>query len=360
MADAGQPRTPADPDPNQAIKAETARLTAEAALLTAEAAKANAERAKALALAGADRAAIDALGLPAFEGKTTLNPGAGAIEALILATEAVNQAAEKIAKRAGEVEHRPKKSYAGAFLLLAGDETINLARPAAIRAEMRSFATVFEDPARQKNPPRTLALSAPAAIAAVTAFAGLLRSETTVSGVDHDAITSRVLATAVAARLPGRAVLPGSAAATPAEGGPLVQALLAIAEERQEAEKRIAGQTGPENDWLRAAIARFDAFFARVTAPDASGIAPIVEASRLEQLLARAPLVLRLHVEKAGGSLINRKNLWTFFGFDPVRVSGGLVASYTISDPATGEVLAADVLEMRTRLGKLKQIQKGP
>lgn len=65
MPPAGSPgpsAPPVPPDPNASTKAETERLKA-----STELEKARAE-------------AIKAIGLPSFEGKTTLNQGAGAIE----------------------------------------------------------------------------------------------------------------------------------------------------------------------------------------------------------------------------------------------------------------------------------------
>src|SRR5262245_42312451 len=122
MADTTNP--PADP--NAAVKAETDRLKAEAELE-----KAKAERVK-------------ALGLPAFDGKTTLGVGAGAIETLILATDAVGDAAAQIAGDARQVKHPNDHWYGGNFLVLAGDEQLDFGLATAIRAEIRSFDTLFD------------------------------------------------------------------------------------------------------------------------------------------------------------------------------------------------------------------------
>ena len=42
-----------------------------------------------------------------------------------------------------------------------------------------------------------------------------------------------------------------------------------------------------------------------------------------------------------------------------MKVSGGLIASYTITDPSKGKVLDSDVLTCRTTLSRLRPIQEG-
>jgi hypothetical protein len=88
-----------------------------------------------------------------------------------------------------------------------------------------------------------------------------------------------------------------------------------------------------------------------------NGSIPIYEAARHLELLSGDALVARVHAEFAGGSVVNRQNLITFFGGDPVRTSGGLVASYTVTDPDSGAVLVAGVVSCRTVFASLREIQ---
>lgn len=323
---------PAPPDPNAAIKAETDRLNAQAAL----------ER------AGGER--IRALGLPSFEGKTTLNAGAGAIEGLILATDALFNAAALIAEAAVSARRPEGGVYRGLFLVLAGDEQIDFGLSASIRVELDAFAALFRTLAPIRTPNQK-AFAGGTAVAALGALAGLLRTDTEISGLDFAQITHRPLATATAARLGPRAILPG-AAIGPLAGNRLADDLMSLAADRD----RIAAAS-PDKPDVAATLARFDAFCARVLTPDAAGQVPIARAGRLQQLLGEDPLVLRVFVEKAGGSLVVRKNIGTLFWADPVRVSAGLVASYTVTEPSTGRVLAAGVLNCRTGEAKLSEVQ---
>jgi hypothetical protein len=335
--------TPSPPDPNAAIKAETERVKAQTELD-----KARAERVK-------------AFGLPVFEGKSVLDQNAGAIEALILATDAIEGAAARIKGAALAVEHPPGRKYDGRFLVVAGDETLDFGPAASIRAEIEAFEAIFgaagPTEARQAESISSAGLASPLPVFA--ALAGLLRTDTEIAAVDHSAaISPRLLATAVAGKLGARAVLPGAAAAGAAES-PLVDRLMALARRRDAVMGAATALPSALGEPLKAAVLRFDTFFAGLMAPDAAGRIPLIQAARLEALFADAPLVLRIYVEKAGGSLIKRANIWTLFGADPVRVSGGLVASFLITNPADGAVIAAEVLNCRTAIGKLKDIQSG-
>lgn len=346
--------TPPPPDPNAALIAEAARLNAQAAVATAEAARIN-------AVAARQKASVESLGLPTFEGKTTLHPGAGAIEALILATDAVASAAATIAGVALNLQLPDGTAYGGDFLLFAGDEAADFNLLAAVRAEIGTYAELFDAALNTSNQTRLALVDGLAgSVAAISAIAGLFRTESEVTAVDHPAISHRVLATAVAGNMDRRAILPGaSKGAVPTQPPPIVQSLMKLVGERDRVLQGAATLPPEIGDRLKAAVTRFDAFFARVTAPDTAGIVALAQAAQLEQLLAGNSLALRVYVEKAGGSMINEKNILTFFGKDPVRVSGALVASYTITDPSDGRVLAAAVLNCRTSIGKLRDIQEG-
>jgi hypothetical protein len=156
-----------------------------------------------------------------------------------------------------------------------------------------------------------------------------------------------------------RALLPGGASIIAPDQSSLIRSLALLAEDRDKVAARGEGLQPPASARYAAAVARFDLFFANVTAADANGKVPLAVAARLEKLLETSPFLLRVYVEKAGGSVVTRKNIWTFFWADPVRVSGGLVASYVITDPNDSRVLAADVIISRTRVAKMSEIQKG-
>ncbi|WP_281821376.1 hypothetical protein [Sphingobium sp. BS19] len=103
---------------------------------------------------------------------------------------------------------------------------------------------------------------------------------------------------------------------------------------------------------------RYDTFFSRMVTADAQGAVPIARAARLELLMSKVKGVLRVHVEKSGGSFINTKNIATFFGADPVRVSGGVVVSFILTRPSDGAVTKAGIIQCRTAITRLRSIQE--
>jgi hypothetical protein len=325
------------------IVLETERLKAEADLE-----KARAER-------------IKAWGIPSFEGKTSLGAGAGAVETALLATEALRSAAELIARAAGELSRPDEQAYH--FLVLAGDENIDFSSLVALSLEAAELQRAFDE-ALGGRPKGFLQSFVPVGspLAMVGAIAGLMRTDTTISGVDVP-FGHRSLATAVAAELGERAILPAAISAglfkipegDPPDGS-LSAKLANLHVARDEAEKAGAADVTLKAR-LDPLIARHDAFRLRIATPDLSGSIPWVKAAAIEALTSKPILLLRVYVEKAGGSLVNRTNFWSWIGFDSVSISGGLVASYTILDPENGSVQSADVFASRSRVAGIYEIQ---
>jgi hypothetical protein len=110
---------------------------------------------------------------------------------------------------------------------------------------------------------------------------------------------------------------------------------------------------------LDSALERYRNFFTRVTTADDDNIVPIVYAARLQQLLPAGRQVLRVYVDEASGSLLRIQNIGTMLGADPLRVSGGSVISFLVTDPRTGQVQTAGVLTCTSALATLRQVQSG-
>lgn len=330
-------------------------LKAEAELETARGArdKAAAER-------------IAALGLPSFSGETKLEQGAGAMEATMLATRALRQAADEIAGMAA------RKAPDRDILVLAGTEAIDFSDVAMISTELGAIGTQFSlagipeagESSRfdESNQVMARMVDPGTIIAAANALAGLLRSETTISPVDLPALSERVLANVVAGTIGSRAKLPAAAVGELDENSPLLVKLNAVADQRRTAAERVAELSvkATENAariaTLGAIIARFDSFLTRVTTASSTGVVPIARAIRLKSMMQGRPVVLRVFVDKAGGSLINTKNIATTFGVDPLKVTGAVVASYTLTEPGDGSVLGSEIYVCRTTLSRLRPI----
>ncbi|HEY0028008.1 MAG TPA: hypothetical protein VGC35_09080 [Allosphingosinicella sp.] len=349
------------------VQSETVRLKAQAEL---ERARADRDR------ASADR--ISALGLPSFEGKTTMGDGAGAMEATMLASHAVRAAAAMIARGV------PKESKS--IVVLAGDEALDFSSIGALGAEMSAIRHML---LRILKPSSTGGFAGAAAvISAATAAAGLFRSDTEVAALDTSALSNRVLASMVAAQLGTRAIIPSAAmgsvdAPTRTEAGStrparvawddmtLMERLNELVDIRRQVFDEMAEHkpkdpekpTKEEQATLApftGALARFDTFFARVTTADDKGALAIVKTVRLEQIWRLKPHILRVYVDKVGGSRVTRKNIGTTLTLaTPVKISGGLVASYSLTDPSTGQQIAFDLLSCRTTFTTLQAVQRG-
>jgi len=358
-----------DPDPNQALKNEQARIETQVAIT-----KARGDLA---------RTRIQALGLPSFDGTTTVDANGGAIEATLLSTHAVDAAAATIVEQLDNQLGRERK-----ILLLAPTENFDFGLVSATIAQMDAARNLLE---RALAPPSDT--GAAPIIAAITAAAGLLRSDSTLTGLEVAGISDRLLTIAVASRLGGRAILPTALSATiPAcpEGQPapppgsaarpcltvefrgvdwrqmnIAQQFNFLAELRGSAAQARANIPADTEDEalkaqgaaLDAAIARYDSLYSAITTADEHGQVPIAQAVRLQLLLADDPAVVRVYLDRAGGSMLKQTNLLTWLGADPLRISGALVASYVITDPLRGSVDRGGMLACRTALTSVRSVQ---
>lgn len=351
------------------LQTETARIKAQAEL---ERARADRDR------ASADR--IAALGLPSFEGKTTMGDGAGAMEATMLASHAVREAAAMIAHgvpketrtvSAGGVSSTvPRK-----VIVLAGEEGLDFSQVGALGAEMDAIRQVMLPLASGGEGGGALGIAT--VISAATAAAGLLRSDTEVAALDLPALSNRILASMVAAELGERAIIPSAAIGSlepEAEQADwdkksIMQKINALVALRRQVEARKPKPADAEKPTKEeqakiapytAALARFDAFFTRVTTGDDKGQLPLVRTARLDQLWRDEPRILRVYLDKAGGSRVIRKNIGTTLTLaTPVKVSGGIIASYIVTNPTTGGLLAFDFISCRTTFTSIQSVQRG-
>lgn len=387
----------ADDDPNAATKAQTAAIEAETAKTNADAAKITAQTAR-------DKAQIDSLGLPHFDNKTTLTDDGGAIEAAMLSTRAISAASLRIGTLVGKVcsdatnaaklapatasapkvngvagsepwiqlisgksVARPTPSWR--VVVLAGNEKIDLNSGKLMLAKIayfnRKFAALLPPPAKSKaSGPKLLFESATMIPAAISAVAGLLGSETTVSGVKLPEVDDHMLANAVAGQLKGCAILPSvGAGMVDLENDPISIAIGEVLNQRNQAAALVAASKTPKAyriAELKATNADFDTFLKEIGTAGGDGQTPFVQASLADRMAAVPELmILRVVVNRSGGTITNTKNIGTYFGTDPVRVSGGLVASFVLVKAQSGEVVIGDTLACQTARVKLRDVQSG-
>lgn len=327
------------------------------------------EKARAdLARAQADR--ITALGLPSFEGKTELSgANAGAMEAEMLSGAALRDAATMIAASPGIAGKK--------VILLTQSDTTDYSRHVVAKAQLELLSRQLGD---LKADSRSLSLAG--VIALVQAGAGLLRSETTLSGVAATSLDDETMLWLTAGRLKTvakEAIIPSAniSGAFGKDGNDFINKFDALVTAIDDAKKRLRGleadltkakkAKGPQDridelqtkvDTHKILIERADAFVTSMTKAGDDKLVPLVVAARHIDLMSGNPVVLRINVNKAGGSLVNSKNLATTFGVDPLKVSGAVLVSYLLSDPASGKVEAAGLVVCQTSLVSIRKVQE--
>ncbi|MEO1167215.1 MAG: hypothetical protein AAFW97_00740 [Pseudomonadota bacterium] len=380
-------------DPNATVIAETERINAETGRINAETARINAR-------AQRSRARIESLNLPSFDGDTTVNSGAGAAETTLLAMLALEEAADEFASIIDDsnTAHRP-------VLLLTGQEQPRFAlmvavfsRIAAVRADLDS-AIERATGAGLSSAPNT---DDAGVIAAVSAVAGLLRSDVEISEVKIDTINDRLLRGAVARATANRerevrcpppagsgpqvVCAPGPAYRVFAAGNLTApcwifpdyaemrgtscnqpqmitsfDTLVRTAARARDLQSQLRGnQSGTRKaakDALDAALEAYDEAFEELTEAQDDGTVPLVEAASLEQLLEHNPMFVRLTAERAAGSIVERSDITTFFGGDPIRVSSSVIASMDYFDPRTGQILDHRIVHCRTAQTSIRRVQ---
>lgn len=340
---------------------ELAAIAKRQALATAQKAEYDADASKYTAQKAAADAKFSFVPQSGAEGKVTLGDGAGSIETNMLVSSAIGVAARLIV---ADVQ------APSGTLLLAGDEAVTVdgfatfkaqvfGVDAALRGVMKPIPSTDScEPPKAPPPPGF----APMVIgAAISAIAGAIRTDTEVRGFTSD-LGSAVLVRAVAAKAPGQFVLPSQVISPDIKSDNLVVvSICKLQILRDAANAQIPAK--PADDQkdhaaaLAAAVGRYDTFLAGLTKPDDKGSIPLATAYKQSVLIPNGRNLLRVYVDKAGGSLLTRRNLWTALGANAVGVSGGLLVSYTMTDPMTGMILKADMLRCGTGLAGLREVR---
>jgi hypothetical protein len=98
-----------------------------------------------------------------------------------------------------------------------------------------------------------------------------------------------------------------------------------------------------DNDAVKAQYAKAVATEAAIGGPGKDDGPSLLErAARQGMITKRNPLLLRLNMEKAGGTVVNRANIFLQLGFPgAVVVHNAMKVNYRLVDPAEGNVLKA-------------------
>jgi hypothetical protein len=116
---------------------------------------------------------------------------------------------------------------------------------------------------------------------------------------------------------------------------------------------------GCDSDFAKGATSDISDFAKSVGASSGKGQAPLMVAAELVAAHSDGALVLRVAIEQAGGTAITRSNIWyTLIPFlEPVKLSAGLLASYRLTDPTKGQVVASGLVRCMTDQVGFKDVQ---
>ena len=284
---------------------------------------------------------LAALGIEAAGGETTVGDKGGQIEGYLLASKVLGLAARKV------LDEVKKPAGNSPLILLAGAEKINFGLPVVLSDRIDSLAAEVklglaefcQKKKSDKMKPSSLGAGTKPQLADI---AGMVRTDTKITGFDID-LTDQAFVTAIgAARQEGdpRLLIPSDATAVSQDS---------------EIYKKWKGLSGEayalkacanDNESAKPILKRYDEFYSYATASPKDGTA-----TPLEQAMALASLrglpnsssksnLLRVYLEKAGGSIITRSNIFFKLGAPgAVIVGGGFVAGYRLVNPEGGELL---------------------
>lgn len=277
---------------------------------------------------------------------------------------------------AGDEDRRPAPATAPAqIVLLAGDEALSFDAYAAFRSEaegivhaavraLRATGPRCTPPRRPVRPnANSRFMVGPGTVATVGALIGLLQSDTHVYGFT-DLGDEELLVSAITAERGDFYIRQAELLAASPDPGDRVRRWLdevAVCEAALRAE--IQRQTpANQTDAQKARVAEMapvlthiGSFNTRLTTPATDG--KILLGAVLRQSLLQStssPYVLRVRVDRAGGTMITAKNLWTALGAPAIRLSGGVIASYSLSNRRSGRILLGGTVICRTGLTGLR------
>lgn len=109
----------------------------------------------------------------------------------------------------------------------------------------------------------------------------------------------------------------------------------------------------------KAALEAFEKFLTALTTP-IDGKLPIVALARSSSWVETmgASKVLHLSIDKSGGTLLKRKNLWTGLGAPSLGITSGIIVRYRVSEPSTGTRAGGGVLYCTTKQSSFRDVHE--
>lgn len=367
------------PTPDELTAVQTAKELADARRALAEARRAQSDAE--LAAFKASLGEVPASGLSG----TVQEQGAGGLEAALLAMTAVREASGTIGARIRAL--LPNESR---VLAMAAGDVPTFQHMMAYDSEVALIHSVLEDAVAAADTTQPIRAGAPVLGAAgflldaTSKLLSFFRTDYTVQGIAltlEDAVAVHEVAGNLAEASHGKALL----VSVPAIYDPSAltsraqffiddvkklsglrakgDAHVARLEARIAADKARGRRASEEHELLvdlKGAVALMDSWYARLRAPDNQGTATLVQVIKEKAIGASLDggYLLVVKVQKSGGGVMTKKNLWTFFGEMPLYHMGGAAVSYSLIDGTTGFVRSSGVVPVHGGFVKSKALRR--
>jgi hypothetical protein len=396
--DPNQPQNPASSSGGTDWAAAKAAAEAQTAAYTAQTAAANAQKAWIEARQSASLARIGTVaGQTAITGAVTAGTDTAKAEGLLLVTRATLAAAEPIhADLASQLASAPGREVlilTDTNQLSAADGVLFDVQVEAVATGLRTASDLYAAASAadhidsRRNDDGGLRM-APVALAgalldSAAKIGSYFQTDYTFGAVTVDPSPGLVAAAVVNVfRRAGSNqtfIIPANYTATDAAPvlaalRPLQQAYVGVVGQQAAAKARAVALHASEADGAAAAAARYDmadagagraiaayeAFLTSLTAPVTDKeplIVRVIRQKRIQDKLSTGPLVLLLNGSHAA-AYYTKKNLWTFLGGPPLYTMGGVSLTYTLFDPASGQILRAGAIAKHGGYRSVRQVER--
>lgn len=288
----------------------------------------------------------------ADQGKNELGSNGGNQEGAYLATLATRAAAFVINKKVS--------GKGSQYIVLSGDDQLSFDSLIAFRFETRGLLRAFDATLAQQNVQEcqlgakdgTGSRSA-AFIGALGSVLGLLQSETKVSGI-NSLSTNSLLLSALTALSPNQYVVP-SDILIPIErrDSETVRRLSKLEECLVKAREILPELSKDRKERIKTLIGTASTYLADLLSAK-NGKVKLATIIREAEIARGDRKVLRINLERSGATLMTRRNLFTALGARAIGVSGGVSATYRLTDFRDGSILSSGVIVCRTKVKDIK------
>ena len=283
-------------------------------------------------------------------GEDTVEENGGEIEAAILSAAAMNKAAQKMCTRID----------GGSYLVLSDRAEADAELAGLFLGHKRVLEKLLDAAAPGARPggDNTKAFGGVATIGALAdLFSAVISSEDTYSAISGTLNDVEVLSDMLAGHC-GTAtfeikddVVPDSAAFER-----FIEGLADVTDKYDAIRKVPSAKRSPSQ---KAALEAYESFLKALVTP-IDGRVPIVALARTDGWFDKIGTrqVLHLSIDKSGGTLLKRKNLWTGLGAPSLGVTSGIIVRYRISNPSTGERDSGGVIYCTTKQASFRNVHE--